>query len=177
MEIKVNDIYHFSFNEQYLKDHSQAYWCFDGQFYVWKNEQNGQLYLVDTYWNALGSYPSGDVGKRFLLTEALAKGTLKFICNLDDLVECSERDTLYYDDNDVFNLSRQHGYYNAFYRRKDAERSMEKVKQVLLEDIEYIQNKIASWEGDLKWREHDLARLENGETNIYVSGYRRIFDK
>lgn len=173
MELKVNDVYRFRYNEEEVKARFEPYWCFDGQLYVWLNEYDGKLYLIDTYWDYLGSEPHGD-SKCFTLEKLLEQGTLEFICNLDDVEKCSEHEALYYDDTDVFNLSRQKRCYREFYKRKDAEKSITKIKDILMEDIEYIESKISSLEGDLRWTKEKLASAESGDMNVSISGYRRI---
>lgn len=159
MEIKLNDVYRFCYNDEWKRKIFDPNWCFDGQLIV--KERNGKLYLEDTYWN------SGE-NKTFTLEETLEKGTLTFICNLDDVVECRECDTQYYADEDVFDLSYQHYCYEKYYIKKDAKRSAEKMKYVL-------NDKIAKLEYDIKWAtsyveryKKKLQEVENGNLDIYI---------
>jgi hypothetical protein len=120
MNIKLNDVYKFKYNND---DCLNKYHCFDGQLIV-KQNTHGKLYLEDTYY-------IDSVGSRiFTLEKALQEGTLTFFCNLDELEKCKKSDLSYYDNKDIFNLSYQHGYRSAYYKRKGSKKSIEKIKYV-----------------------------------------------
>ena len=105
--MKRNDVYKF----QYKKETLDAYpnWnfrhCFEGLLVVIENK-NGSITLGDTFWefNGTGSY-----GKKFTPEEAEKVGILTYYCNLDDLKEISKHDIKYYNDKDLFRITRQHG--------------------------------------------------------------------
>jgi superfamily II helicase len=120
MEIKLNDVYSFQFNEEYIKTHFEPYHCFDGQLIV-KN-YNGELRLKDTYYST---------SKYFTLEELQSVGTLTFKCNLNDVETCRESDKMYYAKEDIINLSYQRGCYKWFVKKKGAKR----VKEVMLKEI------------------------------------------
>ena len=160
MEIKLNDVYRFRYNEDWIKK-NDPYWCFDGQLIV-KQRQNGKLYLEDTYWWG------GGESKTFTLEQALEKGTLTFVCNLDDVKEIKEYYTQYYSDDDIFDLSYQHGCYKRFYIKKDAKHSPEKMKTVLEEKIAEEEHKIEWATNSLKRYKEKLQKLENGDLDVWI---------
>lgn len=150
MEIKINDVYRFFYNEKKLKKLCDAYWCFDGQLIV-KSDNHGNLLLVDTYyWGE---------NKSFTLEEALECGTLEFVCNLDEVEPIHEYEICDYEDKDIFNLSRQHYCYKQFYKRKGATKSIEKIKQ-------NINNKISDLEEQVRFNEDEIKTLVNKLENI-----------
>lgn len=149
MEYKEKDVFKFKFNEEYLKKHNYPYHCFDGQLIVHKR-QDGTLIFKDTYYSN-STY--------FTLEELEKVGTLEFVCNLDDVVDCSEYDKVYYDENDIINLSYQHNSYKWFVRKKDAKRSKEKM-------METIKNKIEEKEREIRWLEDEIKRLKEKQERI-----------
>lgn len=159
MEIKVNDVYKFSYNEEQLRNLLMPYHCFDGQLIA--KERNGELYLEDTYWLSGGS-------KIFILEEALKRGTLTFICNLDDVEKATENDYNYYDDEDLFDLSYQHRSYKRYFKKKGSERSKNKMKEVLEKKIEDNERVIRWSTSLLKDYKDRLERLENNDLNFYI---------
>lgn len=159
MEIKLNDVYRFRYNEFELERSSRDLnWCFDGQLVVKKG--NNGLYLEDTYWTS--------DNRCFTLEEALRKGVLEFVCNLDDVEECKEDPYNYYDDEDIFNLSYQHGCYKKIMVRKDAKKSKEKMKEVLEYKIAEAERQLKSVQYDIDIHKNKLKELENGNLDIYI---------
>lgn len=161
MEIKINDVYKFWYNAQWRKKILGSNWCFDGQLIVKENDK-GKLFLVDTYW--------GDSceNKSFTLEQALEHGKLTFVCNLNDIEEIRTSEMNYYDDEDLFDPSRQHGCYKEFYKRKGAKKSANKMERVLKEKIEDIEREIKSKERDLEWTKGKLEELKMG-ISIFIS--------
>ena len=159
MELKLNDVYRFCYNKIWIEKIFMPDHCFDRQLIV-RGDENG-LYLRDTYWG------SGE-GKSFTLEEALKKGILTFVCNLDDVEEIKEYDTQYYADGDIFDLSSQHHCYRKFYIKKGVSRLSEKMKAVLNEKITKSKHEI-EWETfQIKRNEEKLQELENGNIDIYI---------
>lgn len=159
MEIKLNDVYRFRYNEDELKRSSRDLnWCFDGQLIV--KEDNDGLYLEDTYWTTNS--------RCFTLEEALKKGTLEYICNLNEVEECKEYPYNYYDDKDIFNLSYQHGCYKRIVVRKGAKKSKEKMKEVLEYKISESERQLKSVQYDIDIHKNKLQELENGNLDIYI---------
>jgi hypothetical protein len=161
MEIKLNDVYKFWYNEEWSKKIFDPSWCFDGQLIV-KQDREGNLYLRDTYWG------SNSDSKSFTLEQALERGNLTFICNLNDVEPIKKYETDYYVDEDIFNLSTQHGCYMDFYKRKGAEKSPVKMEQVLKDKIQEIEHEIEWKKCDLKYTKEQLKRLQNGDLDIYI---------
>lgn len=160
IELKVNDVYSFRYNEEEIKKRFEPYHCFDGQLVV-KKRHGGDLYLVDTYWG------SGD-NRTFTLEKALNEGTLTFKCNLDEVENIREHEFGYYDDSDLFNLSHQHGCYKHYTKRKGAERSKGKM-------LDTINKKISDTEYEIQWAQRNLIGLNerkqkiiDGDTTTYI---------
>ena len=142
MKIKELDVFHFRYKPKIAETMSYPDHCFDGQLIAKKN-QKGEIYLEDTYWS------SGD--KCFTPKEAKEKGILTFYCNLNEVEEIGEGSQDYYADEDIFNLSHQHGCYRKFAVRKDAQRNKEKMLSVINERIREAKRKI-------EWLLEDLER-------------------
>lgn len=146
--LKEGDVYRFRYSDEVRKQwRTDPNWCFDGQLEV----KNGKL--VDTYWRS-----SGDAR-----VVKLTEGAFVFVCNLNDVREIRESETLQYDEADVFNLSYQHGCYRRFVVRKDAkpsaERMLEEVRKKQAEvraEIDYAIRTL----GDLDVMRH---QLESGD--------------
>ena len=51
--------------------------------------------------------------------------------DLDEVEKCDKHHLDYYADEDLFDLSYQHGCYKAYYKRKGAVKSIEKMKKVI----------------------------------------------
>jgi len=169
MEIKLNDVYSFQWNEKYYKEHHDPNWCFDGQLIV-RQRENGELYLADTYWGSChnGKWGLDGSSKTFMLEKLLKLGTLKFKCNLDD-IELIERWELdYYDDKDLFDLSYQHRCYPRYFKRKCAEKSIEKMERVLKNKIESTERVIKCDTDELQRLKDKLEKVQNGDIEIYI---------
>jgi hypothetical protein len=162
MELKLNDVYKFRYNEDYIKNNSYPYHCFDGQLIV-KQKSDGSLYLEDTYWSC------GD-NKWFTLEKALKQGTLEFICNLEDVEKCDRDDYKYYNEDDIFDLSYQSGCYARYRKKKGAVRSAEVMRRTIKRGIEKAQSDIQWAERQIERGNEYLEKLKNGETefNIYL---------
>lgn len=159
MDTKLNDVYRFRYNaEEHEKAWSDLNWCFDGQLIVKENSKG--LYLEDTYWTS--------DNRCFTLEEALNKGTLEFVCNLDDVEECSENPYNYYEDEDIFDLSYQNGCYRRIRVKKGAKRSKDKMREVLECKIAESKSKIESAQYEIEINKKKLQELENGNLDIYV---------
>jgi hypothetical protein len=160
MELKLNDIYKFQYNEKYCKQLFEPYHCFDGQLIV-RQGNAGDLYLEDTYWSSGGN-------KTFTLDQALVKGILEFICNIEEIEKIGESEMNYYANEDLFDLSKQHHCYNEYYKRKGAKKCPVKMERVLIRKIEKIEHNI-SWENSQLIRvKEDLGKLRNGDIDIYI---------
>lgn len=161
MEIKLNDVYRFRYNEEWRKKIHDCNWCFDGQLIVRENSK-GQLYLEDTYWGRSAE------NKSFTLEQALERGNLTFICNLDEVESIEPSELCYYDDEDLFDLSHQHNCYKDYYKRIGAEKSYKKMEQVLKARIQKFEHEIKNKESEINWYKDKLKKLQNGDMNIYI---------
>jgi hypothetical protein len=168
VQFKVNDVFSFRYNEEETKKRFEPYHCFDGQFIV-KQRENGELYLMDTYWaSKYDGFKHWSDYKWKTIEDAQKQGTLTFICNLDEVEEIQEHDLQYYADEDLFNLSYQHGCCKFYVKRKGAKRSIDKMLQSIRQKIEDEHSKIRSAENSLKWLNETLKKIEAGDTSVYL---------
>lgn len=162
MNIKLNDVYRFTYNDEYIeKSYYDPYHCFDGQLIV-KENSDGELYLVDTYWIGSGG------SKWFTLEEALKKGSLKIKCNLDEVEKIQKWELDYYDDKDLFDLSTQHYCYKEYYKRKNAKKSPVKMRKVLDRKIEKLRSEIDYRKNELDRSLTNLEELKKGNIDIHI---------
>ena len=154
IHFRVNDVWQFNYNEEYLSKHKDwydPYHCFDGQLIV-KQKEDGQIYLEDTYWN------SGD-NRIFTPKEAIKQGNLVFKCNLDDTVQSSYSDYRYYNEEDIIDVSTQHHSYVRYRRKKDAKRSKRKM-------LDYTEREIDSLIRDIEHCQHNISRYKELQEEI-----------
>lgn len=154
VKLRVNDVYSFRYNEAEVKKRFEPYHCFDGQLIV--KERNGKLILEDTYWGY-------GYNRTFTLEKALQEGTLTYKCNLDEVEEIKKHELSYYADEDLFNLSHQHGCYSKYAKRKDAQRNKEKMLAVLTQQIADERSKIEWAQRSLVSLNEKLQKLEEGD--------------
>ena len=163
LEIKPNDVFRFRYNktERDWTGWDSRYHCFDGTLKA-RQRLDGSITLHDTYWGESG------MSRWFTPEDALESGTLEFVCNLDDVDPIKKRDLIYYDDEDVFTLYIHSGYQNEYYLRRGAERSQAKMLSVLDDREEDARSKIRSAQHDLQMIAETRAKIEAGDTSIYL---------
>lgn len=168
LDLKTNDVYSFRFNKEYREKNQYTNHCFDGQFIV-KQRENGELYFLDTYWASKhdGFKHRGD-HRSMSVSDALKNGHLEYICNLDEVEEIREHDLVYYSDDDLFNLSYQHGCYKFFVKKKGAVRDVIKMERIILEKISYCEDSINSMKRDIVSYKETLQRLKDGDQSVYI---------
>lgn len=113
IELREGDVYRFSYSQAEREKAAQGWagslsHCFDGQVVV----RNGRL--CDTFWGFDAGEP------RIVKPE---QGELTFVCNLNDVRDVREYETLQYAESDVFNLTHHHGHHKRFAVPKDAKPS------------------------------------------------------
>lgn len=140
LDLREGDVFRFSYSTEYRAKLFMPDHCFDGQLVALDYCES--IILFDTYW-LLGSKPCGDA-MRFTQEEALARGELTFVCNLNDVEVIDTWFAQYYDDADVFDLSYQHQCYPYFAIRKGAERSQSKIFRKIEEKMQEERRSIES---------------------------------
>lgn len=159
--LKLNDYYIFKYNEFEVKRIFDPYHCFDGRLIVKENHKK-ELILVDTYWLSSDN-------RTFTLERALNEGTLKFVCNLDEVEEIKQYDLIYYADEDLFNLSYQDGCYKRYAKRKGAVRSREKMLRIIKERISEAEYKLRSAQNSIEQLNKIFEEVKQGDLNkIYI---------
>lgn len=157
--IKEHDYFYFSYNDEQRQKLFDPSWCFDGKLIATKGEDS--MYLVDTYW-------IGSDNRHFKLDEVLSLGTLTFICNLKDVEETVEYNLCYFDEEDIFDLSRQHGCYVKFGLRKGAKRSQKKMLETLTDKLEEAKRKVEYELRKVEEYSAKKAQVETGNLEIYI---------
>lgn len=143
------DVFHFNWSPETIKEMgAMVTHCFQGILMVLKNG-DGELEFYDTYWGI------GGKGGKYLsldkLNKELSKGAhLTYYCNMNDLEQISEHETVYYDDEDLFDLASQnrcHPSCISYYKKRGAKRSQAKMISVMEEKIKDKENVIkhAQW--------------------------------
>lgn len=160
VQFRVNDVFNFRYKPDEAKKRFEPYHCFDGTLVVKKCGED-KLYLVDTYWSI------GD-SRIFTPDEALEKGELTFLCNLEEMDDIKEMETLYYDDADIVKMHIHAGYRSRFLIKKGVQRSQAKMLQSIKQKIEDEHSKIRSAENSLKWHNEPLKKIEAGDTSVYL---------
>lgn len=163
--IKENDIFSFRYKSEEIErmgGHWFANHCFDGHLIA--NRVDGKWSLTDTYW----SFGKSSDSRNWSLSEAIKKGTLSLICNLNDIEKIDKHLTQYYDDKDLFNLSYQHNCYEFYAIRKGASRSSEKMLNTLNDKIRKAKSEIESTIREIEQLTEQKTKLESGDLNITV---------
>lgn len=150
--MKKNDVFDFRWD--------QGYHCFDGTLIVRENNK-GELYLEDTYWVSGGN-------KVFTPDEAYEKGKLTFLCNLDEMIDIQEHETVYYNDDDIVIMRIHAGYRNRFLIKKGTQRSQAKMLQCVKQKIEDEYSKIRNAENSLRWYNETLKKIESGDLSVFI---------
>jgi hypothetical protein len=159
-QIKENDVFTFRWSEEEIKNRFEPYHCFDGTL-VAKKQKDDTLLLVDTYWLSSDN-------KHFKIEEAMQKGKLEFLCNLDDMVDIKEYETVYYNDEDIIEMCMHKGYHTRWLIKKGTQRSQVKMLQSIKFKIEIEQQNIRSAENSLKWHYETLKKIEEGDTSVHL---------
>lgn len=161
VNIKKNDVFSFRYNEEARKKHfGDIYHCFDG-ILVAKQRDDGTLYLQDTYWG-------GSDSRVIYIEDVNNKGTIEFICNLDEMESIKESEMVYFNDEDIVRLGIHKGYQTRILIKKGTERSKEKM-------IQSIKDKISESQSCIEWNKRcietlneKLEKLEQGDLSIYI---------
>jgi len=153
---KLKDVFTFRYKNQ--SEMFEPNHCFDGQLVIKKYD--GELILEDTYWSSNG--------RRFKIQEAIDKGEMKFVCNLNEVSLIKESETVYYDDSHIFNLSYQHGCYRKFAIKKGAKRSAKKMIKIIEHKISDEKYNIKYSNRNIELLEEKLKKVKNGDIKIYI---------
>lgn len=163
IEPKDGDVFRFSYSAESWEQAKRGIcgdlnWCFDGQLVYCDG------LLCDTYW---GLNWRGDNGRYFKLADALAKGILTYVCNLNDVEPIRDYEYELYAEGDAFNLSYQHGCYKHFVKRKGAKKDKSLMLAKLHAKVTDARKAIESASRDLEYaverREQLTPRIEAGE--------------
>lgn len=155
-----NDVYKFRYSEEYTasKKPSDLYHCFDGTLV--EKEHDGKAYYQDTYWSGNDNRVFGS------MQEMLDKGSVEFLCNLDDMEEIEEHQAKYYSKDDVVYLSIHKGYRSKYLIRKGTERSKEAILCGIREKIMDIESNIEYEKRKLESLRKSIEEIELGERQL-----------
>ena len=157
MNVKENDVYSFRYKD--TSEMFEPYHCFDGTLKCVKTRSG--LMFIDQYW-------SGNDGRTFTIDEAFKKGTMEFLCNLDEVKEINKADAKYYDESDVIHLRIHAGYRDRFFIKEGIEKSAKKM-------ISYCNRKISDAKSNIEMSYREIERyaekiteIESGNTDVYI---------
>lgn len=159
--IKEGDVYKFMYSEEYRKKLYDSNWCFDGQL-VARKYHDGKILLVDTYWGGGSERHYGTY------EEWEKKGELTFYVNLTDTEKNTEDCERYYVQEDIFNLSHQHGCYKDIRIRKGAKRNKEVMLETINEKIQQTHRDMESKARTLEMLSATRAKIEAGDLTQYI---------
>jgi hypothetical protein len=157
--VKNNDIYSWSYNDETLKKKKDGnnggttYWCVSNIAIYNKKRKC----LIDTYWST-GSKVC------FNIKEIKKQLILKYIGNLDKLNPCSKEDFNYYDNKNCINITHSNMSRGGYYLKKNAKRSIKKMKMIL-------KNKIDNLKSDIVFKQNTLKRYEDKLKNLKINDY------
>lgn len=159
-DIKHLDVYRFNWLlDLYAKARpgEDLNWAFDGQLLAVETPIG--IVLADTYWGwPVDGRIWNDI-RTMTPAEALSKGTLELVCNLSDLEPAQACEANNLAPADFFDLSRQHGCYKQYFKRRGAARDQARMREVLTEQIEKT-------ERHLRWQAEDLERMREHLTAV-----------
>ncbi|MEG2307213.1 MAG: hypothetical protein RSB94_07730 [Erysipelotrichaceae bacterium] len=159
LSFKNGDVYKWSWNEvEYnrRKDLANLYWCESRIGIV-----DGEC-LVDTFWSG------GSNSRCFDKNDVLTKLDVQYLGNLNDYQPCRKEMQAMYDDKDFLDLSHSNnGISGAYYLRKDATKSKEKMVKIVKRNALLLQYKVESAKRALEW---ELTKLRNSEEIDYAYG-------
>ena len=145
--MKKNDVYRWWYKD--ASNRFEPYWC---KSCIGIVKDNGdELYLVDTY-----GLSNNTVFGMGYIEENL---DLVFLGNLDDFELIKEWDVVYYDDSDIMDLTHSNSYGPLIYVRKGAVRSIEKMRSVLLAQLEKCRYKADYYTREVEDYERRLNEL------------------
>lgn len=156
IELQEGDVYRFSYSQAEREKAAQGWsgslhHCFDGTVVV----RGGKL--VDTYWD------SSNQG-RVVTPE---QGELTFVCNLNEVRNVAEHETLQYDESDVFDLRYNHGCIKRWMVRNDAKPSAKRILDEIRKKRNAVENEmqraVRSALTDMFMLGELQARLEAGD--------------
>lgn len=169
LKTKKGDVFSFRYNEathaKMEKDWYAGYWrhCFEGTLVA--RDVDGEIRLVDTYWGIFGD------GKSFSEKEALEKGSIEFMFNLEEVEKVDSHDRLYYRDEDLFQISEQHACVPPCahtFKLKGAEKNNEKMIVTVNEQMSEQRRKIEYASDELQRLAVKKHRIEGGDLTVYL---------
>lgn len=156
-----NDVFKFRYSEEYIKNYKgigDLYHCFDGTL-IEKEYSNGDKYWEDTYW-------SSDNRRFDSMEDIISKGTIEFICNLDEMEEISEHQEKYYNPDDVVYISIHKGYRSKYLIKKGVEKSKDIILKGLKNKIDEIQSNIEYEIRKIESLKKDIEEIENNQKEL-----------
>jgi len=154
--LREKNVYKFYPNESYRNGRFEWKHCFDAQLIAYKGLD--RWYFFDTYFGLRKSSGS----ELFTLYDIRKFGKIKFICNLNDIIEIEEHEKKYYNSKDIFDLSHQHGSYKFYAIKKGIKKNrkamIEYCKYNIDEEYHNIENAISNIDRYVQY----LDKLKSG---------------
>ena len=160
MGYKDGDIFRWSWSDSKLetmdleKQAGTTYWC-KSRIAIF-NEKNEVF--KDTYWYGGDNY-------WFKLDKVGKDIELEFIANINEIEPCNESEFNYYDASDCINISHANMTRGGRYIKKDAKRSLDKMRRSIEAHLEHYKNEARFANNEIERLEADLKDLT---TDSYV---------
>lgn len=166
--MKQFDVYSFRFKEDVAQGMFSPYHCFDGQLVCCKRG-DGTLYLADTYWSSpYDNFQGGGDRRIYTLKQAEERGVLTFKCNLEEVEKIHESDLVYFNDEDIINLSHQHNCYKYYAVKKGTQRSKTKMIQSATEKLQDAIRTVNMAERKIIDLHKTIEQIEAGNLEVYI---------
>lgn len=159
MKYRDGDIVRWSWSDSKLKNmdiQQQAgttYWC-KSRIAIFKEDK---AIFKDTYWHGSENF--------WFKLESVGKDIeLNFIANTNEINPCNITEFNYYDDADCINISHPNMTREGCYIKKDASRSLDKMKRVVEAHLEHYKHKA-------RFAAQEVERMEKDLKNLTIESY------
>jgi hypothetical protein len=159
MNYKDGDIFNWSWTDSKIKKmnlQQQAgttYWC-KSRICIFNKSKE---VFKDTYWNGQDDF-------RFYLDDINKDIKLEFIANINELRPCEITEFNYYDNSDCINISHPNMTRSGRYIKKDAKRSLDKMKRVVEAHLEHYKTQA-------RYAAQEVVRMEEDLKSLTVESY------
>jgi hypothetical protein len=159
MDYKDGDIFNWSWTDSKIKNMDlqqragTTYWC-KSRFAIFNKDKE---VFKDTYW-------SGQDDFKFYLEDINKDIELEFIANINELRPCEITEFNYYDNSDCINISHPNMTRSGRYIKKDANRSLDKMKRVVEAHLEHYKN-------EARYAAQEVVRMEEDLKNLTLESY------
>ena len=152
------DIYDWSYSDEAREYGDDTYWCKTRRAIFHEGA------LLDTFWMPHGGRRYGSYGPGYSSAKSVPidRVNVRFVANLDDLVEIWPEYARLYDPSDVVDLRHSNNSYAPVMVKKSATRSRPVIRDLLLREIDDARSAANSAASRAERLEGELAALDAG---------------